>query len=28
LKELEEAYWAEFEKHDLAKILLLRGGRG
>lgn len=28
LKEIEEAYWAEFEAFDLAKIILLRGGRG
>ncbi|HEX2101752.1 MAG TPA: hypothetical protein VHF69_13855 [Candidatus Synoicihabitans sp.] len=28
LKELEDAYWEEFEKHDLAKVVLLRGGQG
>lgn len=28
LKQLEERYWAEFEKNDLANIVLLRGGRG
>lgn len=27
-KKLEERYWAEFEKNDLANIVLLRGGRG
>ncbi len=28
LKELEDAYWAEFQKHDLARVLVMRGGRG
>jgi hypothetical protein len=28
LKKIEERYWAEFEKNDLANVLLLRGGRG
>lgn len=28
LHELEEAYWAEFEKNDLSNIVLLRGGKG
>lgn len=28
LKQLEEAYWAEFEKNDLANLVLLKGGRG
>jgi hypothetical protein len=28
LKKLEDRYWAEFEKNDLANIVLLRGGRG
>lgn len=28
LKEIEEAYWAEFEKHDLARVLVLRSGKG
>ena len=28
LKKLEERYWAEFEKNDLANVVLLRGGRG
>lgn len=28
LKEIEEAYWAEFEKHDLARVLLLKGQKG
>ena len=27
-RQLEERYWAEFEKNDLANIVLLRGGRG
>lgn len=26
--ELEDAYWDEFEKNDLANVILLRGGRG
>jgi hypothetical protein len=28
LRKLEDAYWDEFEKNDLANIILLRGGRG
>ncbi|WP_221032720.1 hypothetical protein [Actomonas aquatica] len=28
LKEIEDAYWAEFEKHDLARVLVLAAGRG
>ena len=28
LKKLEDRYWAEFEKNDLANVVLLRGGRG
>jgi hypothetical protein len=28
LHELEESYWDEFEKNDLANVILLRGGRG
>ena len=28
LKQLEERYWDEFEKNDLANVVLLRGGRG
>lgn len=28
LKKLEERYWAEFEKNDLANVVVLRGGRG
>lgn len=28
LKKIEDRYWAEFEKHDLANLVLLRGGRG
>ncbi|MBW8780707.1 MAG: hypothetical protein JF599_02300 [Verrucomicrobia bacterium] len=28
LHEIEDAYWDEFEKNDLANVLLLRGGRG
>jgi len=27
-KQLEERYWAEFEKNDLANVVVLRGGRG
>ncbi len=27
-KKLEERYWTEFEKHDLANVVVLRGGRG
>ena len=28
LRQLEEAYWDEFETQDLAHLVLLRGGRG
>ena len=28
VKKLEERYWAEFEKNDLANVVVLRGGRG
>lgn len=28
LREIEDAYWDEFEKNDLANVILLRGGRG
>jgi hypothetical protein len=28
LKQLEDAYWQEFEKNDLANVILLRGGQG
>ncbi|MCF3649568.1 hypothetical protein [Synoicihabitans lomoniglobus] len=28
LKEIEDAYWAEFEKHDLARVLVMRAGKG
>ena len=28
LKKLEERYWKEFEKNDLANVVVLRGGRG
>jgi len=28
LKQIEDAYWDEFEKHDLAHFLLLRGAKG
>jgi hypothetical protein len=28
LKKLEERYWKEFEKNDLASVVVLRGGRG
>lgn len=28
LKKIEDRYWAEFEKNDLAHVVLLRGGRG
>ena len=28
LKEIEEAYWAEFEKHDLARVLVLKAAKG
>ena len=27
LKEIEDAYWAEFEGNDLAKVVVLRGGK-
>src|SRR5689334_12949500 len=28
LKQLEDRYWKEFEKNDLAHVVLLRGGKG
>jgi hypothetical protein len=28
LKKIEDRYWAEFEKNDLAHVVLLRGGKG
>ena len=28
LKEIEEAYWTEFEGNDLGKVVVLRGGKG
>jgi len=28
LKKIEERYWKEFEKNDLANVVVLRGGRG
>lgn len=28
LKEIEDAYWAEFEQHDLARVLVMAAGRG
>lgn len=28
LKEIEEIYWEEFQKHDLARILVLRADQG
>lgn len=28
LKKIEDRYWAEFEKNDLAHVVVLRGGRG
>ena len=28
LHKLEDAYWDEFEKNDLANVIILRGGRG
>ncbi len=28
LKKFEERYWDEFEKNDLANVVVLRGGRG
>lgn len=28
LKQIEDRYWAEFEKNDLAHVVVLRGGRG
>jgi hypothetical protein len=28
LKKVEERYWAEFEKNDLANVVVLRGGKG
>jgi hypothetical protein len=27
VKQLEDGYWAEFEKNDLANVIVLRGGR-
>ncbi|MEY4923745.1 MAG: hypothetical protein RL598_264, partial [Verrucomicrobiota bacterium] len=28
LKKIEDRYWKEFEKNDLASLIVLRGGRG
>jgi hypothetical protein len=28
LKKIEDRYWSEFEKHDLAHVVVLRGGKG
>lgn len=28
VKQIEDRYWTEFEKNDLAHVVLLRGGRG
>lgn len=28
LKEIEDAYWDEFEKHDLAHMVLIKGAKG
>ncbi|MFZ5494598.1 MAG: hypothetical protein ACOZE5_04595 [Verrucomicrobiota bacterium] len=28
LKQIEDSYWAEFEKNDLAHVVVLRGGKG
>ncbi len=28
LKKIEDRYWKEFEKNDLASVVVLRGGRG
>lgn len=28
LKKIEDAYWKEFEKHDLNHVYVLRGGKG
>ncbi len=28
LKQIEDAYWSEFEKHDLAHFILLKGAKG
>lgn len=28
LKKIEDRYWADFEKNDLAHVVVLRGGRG
>lgn len=28
VREIEDAYWDEFEKNDLANVILLKGGRG
>jgi len=28
LKEIEDGYWAEFQKHDLARVLVMRARKG
>jgi hypothetical protein len=28
LKQIEDRYWTEFEKNDIANVVVLRGGRG
>ena len=28
LKKIEDRYWKEFEKNDLAHVVVLRGGHG
>lgn len=28
IKQLEDRYWAQFEKHDLGNVIVLRGGKG
>ncbi len=28
VKKIEDQYWAEFQKNDLANVIVLRGGRG
>jgi hypothetical protein len=28
VKKIEDGYWREFEKNDLAHVVVLRGGRG
>lgn len=28
LKKIEETYWKEFEKHDLNRVVVLKGGQG